>query len=157
MVIGTVVYEAALNALRRLAQEHHSARQFDRERGAERIEGSTKGGRTKTRGTILEIQPPRRLVHSHWSPVSGLPDAPENHELVTWELDEREGETELTIKEANPVFRGSEGNFGEELAAGPGKPETAPRGVAEGAIRSTSGRCPRDASAVRHFWLRPST
>lgn len=31
MVIGTVVYEAALNALRRLAQEHHSALQFDRQ------------------------------------------------------------------------------------------------------------------------------
>jgi DNA-binding transcriptional MerR regulator len=28
MVIGTVVYEAALAALRRLAQEHHSAREF---------------------------------------------------------------------------------------------------------------------------------
>lgn len=28
MVIGTVVYEAALNALRRLAQEHHSTLQF---------------------------------------------------------------------------------------------------------------------------------
>jgi DNA-binding transcriptional MerR regulator len=30
MVIGTVVYEAALSALRRLAQEHHSALQFGR-------------------------------------------------------------------------------------------------------------------------------
>jgi DNA-binding transcriptional MerR regulator len=30
MVIGTVVYEAALSALRRLAQEHHSALRFDR-------------------------------------------------------------------------------------------------------------------------------
>jgi DNA-binding transcriptional MerR regulator len=28
MVIGTVVYEAALTALRRLAQEHHSSREF---------------------------------------------------------------------------------------------------------------------------------
>jgi DNA-binding transcriptional MerR regulator len=32
MVIGTVVYEAALAALRRLAQEHHSAARFGRKR-----------------------------------------------------------------------------------------------------------------------------
>jgi DNA-binding transcriptional MerR regulator len=31
MVIGTVVYEAALSALRRLAQEHHSALEFGRQ------------------------------------------------------------------------------------------------------------------------------
>jgi DNA-binding transcriptional MerR regulator len=30
MVVGTVVYEAVLTALRRLAQEHHSARRFAR-------------------------------------------------------------------------------------------------------------------------------
>jgi hypothetical protein len=29
VVIGTVVFETALLALRRLAQEHHSAAQFD--------------------------------------------------------------------------------------------------------------------------------
>lgn len=28
VVVGTVVFEAALVALRRLAQEHHSARRF---------------------------------------------------------------------------------------------------------------------------------
>ena len=54
------------------------------------------------KGEILEIDPPRRLVHSHWSPVSGLPDSPEHYERVTWELSETvQGGTELTITEVN--------------------------------------------------------
>jgi uncharacterized protein YndB with AHSA1/START domain len=53
------------------------------------------------KGNILAIEPPRLLVHSHWSPVSGLPDAPENYQRVSWELTEHAGETELTIKEVN--------------------------------------------------------
>jgi uncharacterized protein YndB with AHSA1/START domain len=53
------------------------------------------------RGEILEFLPPRRLVHSHWSDVSGKPDRPENHEIVTWDLAERGDGTELTITERN--------------------------------------------------------
>ena len=33
--------------------------------------------------------------------MSGLPGAPENYQRVTWELVERDGETELTIEEVN--------------------------------------------------------
>jgi hypothetical protein len=33
--------------------------------------------------------------------VSGLPDAPQNYQRVSWELSERDGGTELTIKEVN--------------------------------------------------------
>jgi uncharacterized protein YndB with AHSA1/START domain len=63
--------------------------------------GEYQGRPYEDKGIILEIEPPRRLVHSHWSPVSGLPDAPENYQRVTWELTERDGQTELTIKEDN--------------------------------------------------------
>ncbi|HZA26712.1 MAG TPA: SRPBCC domain-containing protein [Actinomycetota bacterium] len=63
--------------------------------------GEYQGRPYEDRGEILEVDPPRLLVHSHWSPVSGLPDVPENYERVAWELREREGETELTIREAN--------------------------------------------------------
>jgi len=40
-------------------------------------------------------------VHSHWSPVSGLPDAPENYQEVSWNVAERDGRTELTVREVN--------------------------------------------------------
>ena len=53
------------------------------------------------KGEILEFEPPRRLVHTHWSDVSGKPDAPEHYQTVAWDLAERDGGTELTITEEN--------------------------------------------------------
>ena len=63
--------------------------------------GEYQGQPYEDKGTILQIDPPRLLVHSHWSPASGVADAPENYERVSWELTEREGETELTVRESN--------------------------------------------------------
>jgi uncharacterized protein YndB with AHSA1/START domain len=63
--------------------------------------GEYQGRPYEDKGNILEIEAPRLLVHTHWSPASGLPDAPENHERVSWELAERDGRTELTIRESN--------------------------------------------------------
>jgi uncharacterized protein YndB with AHSA1/START domain len=63
--------------------------------------GEYQGKPYEDRGRILEIIPPRLLQHSHWSPVSGLPDAPENYQQVTWELSERDGRTDLVIRESN--------------------------------------------------------
>ena len=53
------------------------------------------------KGTILEFEPPRRLVHNHWSDVSGKPDTPDNYQHVAWDLAEHDGGTELTITERN--------------------------------------------------------
>ena len=53
------------------------------------------------KGEILELEPPRRLVHTHWSDVSGKPDAPEHYQVVAWDLAERDDGTELTITEEN--------------------------------------------------------
>jgi hypothetical protein len=47
------------------------------------------------------MDPGRLLVHTHWSPVSGLPDRPENHQEVTWALSGDDGVTELTVTERN--------------------------------------------------------
>jgi uncharacterized protein YndB with AHSA1/START domain len=52
-------------------------------------------------GTIERFEPGRLLVHTHWSPVSGLPDRPENHQEVTWALSGEDGRTELTVTERN--------------------------------------------------------
>ena len=53
------------------------------------------------KGEIREFTPPRRLVHTHWSDVSGLPDAPEHYQVVAWDLTPRDGGTEVTITERN--------------------------------------------------------
>jgi uncharacterized protein YndB with AHSA1/START domain len=63
--------------------------------------GEYQGRPYKDRGEILSIEKPSLLVHSHWSPVSGLADAPENYQRVSWELAEREDGTELTVRESN--------------------------------------------------------
>jgi uncharacterized protein YndB with AHSA1/START domain len=52
-------------------------------------------------GTIRTIEPPRLLVHTHWSEVSGLPNEPEHQQVVTWSLEERDGGTVLTVDERN--------------------------------------------------------
>jgi len=53
------------------------------------------------RGIILTVDPEELLVHTHWSSVSGIPDVPENYQTVSWALTERDGNTELTITDAN--------------------------------------------------------
>jgi uncharacterized protein YndB with AHSA1/START domain len=53
------------------------------------------------KGEILRIDPPRLLEHSHWSDVSGKPDRPDSYQLVTWELTEQDGGTELRVSERN--------------------------------------------------------
>jgi uncharacterized protein YndB with AHSA1/START domain len=53
------------------------------------------------KGEIVQFDPPKRLVHTHWSEASGTPDSPEHYEEVTWSLAERGGATELTITERN--------------------------------------------------------
>jgi uncharacterized protein YndB with AHSA1/START domain len=63
--------------------------------------GEYQGRPYEDRGEILEIEPPRLLVHSHWSPVSGLPDDPRNYQRVSFELTDKDDATQLTVREAN--------------------------------------------------------
>jgi uncharacterized protein YndB with AHSA1/START domain len=63
--------------------------------------GEWQGKPYEDKGQILRIEPPRLLVHNHWSDVSGVPDIPENYQEVSWALSERNGTTELTITERN--------------------------------------------------------
>lgn len=63
--------------------------------------GEWQGKPYEDKGSIVAVEPPRRLVHTHWSPLSGLPDEPELYQKVTWTLVEREGDTHLTVSERN--------------------------------------------------------
>lgn len=53
------------------------------------------------KGEIVRFDPPKVLVHTHWSELSGVPDEPRNYQEVTWEVEERDGGSELTITEHN--------------------------------------------------------
>jgi uncharacterized protein YndB with AHSA1/START domain len=63
--------------------------------------GEYQGRPYEDKGSILRFEPPSLLVHSHWSPLSGMADRPEHYQEVSWSLVEREGQTELTVAEAN--------------------------------------------------------
>ncbi|MGE5459934.1 MAG: SRPBCC family protein, partial [Solirubrobacterales bacterium] len=63
--------------------------------------GEYQGRPYEDKGTIVRVVPERLLVHTHWSPVSGLPDEPEHNQEVTWSLAERDGGTELAVREVN--------------------------------------------------------
>ena len=63
--------------------------------------GAWNGKPYEDKGTILKFEPPNRLVHNHWSPMSGRPDRPESYQTVTYALSERNGATELSVTEDN--------------------------------------------------------
>jgi uncharacterized protein YndB with AHSA1/START domain len=63
--------------------------------------GEYQGKAYEDKGKILELDPPHRFVHTHWSAMSGKPDAPEHMERVTWTLEPSDGGTAVTVDEAN--------------------------------------------------------
>lgn len=52
-----------------------------------RWRGEWQGTRFEDRGEILELEPPRRLLVTHFSPLSGEEDVPENHHRLEFLLE----------------------------------------------------------------------
>jgi uncharacterized protein YndB with AHSA1/START domain len=63
--------------------------------------GEWEGKAFEDKGKILKFEPEKLLVSTHWSPLSGVPDTPENYHTVTYELTELNGQTEVTITQDN--------------------------------------------------------
>ncbi|WP_442544062.1 SRPBCC domain-containing protein [Arthrobacter sp. KN11-1C] len=63
--------------------------------------GVWKGKDYEDKGVILEFEPRKRLVNTHFSPLSGQVDAPENYHTLTWTLDPEDGMTRLTLAQDN--------------------------------------------------------
>ncbi|HET9912161.1 MAG TPA: SRPBCC domain-containing protein [Anaerolineales bacterium] len=53
------------------------------------------------KGEILRIEPEKVLMSTHWSPLSGVPDTPENYHTVAYTLAEKGDSTEVTITQDN--------------------------------------------------------
>jgi uncharacterized protein YndB with AHSA1/START domain len=64
-------------------------------------EGEWEGKPYKDKGTILENDPERRLQYSHFSPLTGAPDVPENYHTVTIELSDEGAQTTVTLTQDN--------------------------------------------------------
>jgi uncharacterized protein YndB with AHSA1/START domain len=65
------------------------------------FKGEWKGRAYEDKGEILEIEPGRLLKVTHYSPLSGLPDVPENYHVVTYRVSGEDGRSTLTITQAN--------------------------------------------------------
>lgn len=63
--------------------------------------GEWKGKAYEDKGRILIMRPTEELSYSHYSPLSGLPDVPENHHKVTFRLYAQGPRTVVTITQDN--------------------------------------------------------
>ncbi|MCC9076094.1 SRPBCC domain-containing protein [Litorilinea aerophila] len=63
--------------------------------------GEWQGKSYEDKGVILRFEPPRVLQYSHFSPLSGLPDKPENYHTVTIELSNEGNQTHVLLSQDN--------------------------------------------------------
>lgn len=61
--------------------------------------GEWKGKPYEDKGEILTFDPGHTLRYSHWSALSGLPDAPENRHTVTIELSGEGSQTRVSLSQ----------------------------------------------------------
>ena len=63
--------------------------------------GEWEGKHYEDKGKILLFEPKRSLQYSHFSPLSGLHDNPENYHIVTIDLEEKDKQTIVTLTQTN--------------------------------------------------------
>jgi uncharacterized protein YndB with AHSA1/START domain len=63
--------------------------------------GEYEGERYEDKGEILEIEPERRLKVTHFSPLGGQEDVPENYHTLLYELEAQDGKTRVSLSQDN--------------------------------------------------------
>ena len=63
--------------------------------------GEWQGKTYEDKGVILRLVPRQIIQYSHFSPLSGLPDVPENYHTVGIELSEKGTQTFLSLSQDN--------------------------------------------------------
>jgi uncharacterized protein YndB with AHSA1/START domain len=63
--------------------------------------GEWQGKSYEDKGVILQLKPEHTLQYSHFSPLSGLPDKPENYHTVTIALSDHGNQTDVTLTQDN--------------------------------------------------------
>ncbi|TDU91314.1 uncharacterized protein YndB with AHSA1/START domain [Kribbella voronezhensis] len=64
-------------------------------------QGVYEGKDYEDKGEILAVEPGRLLKVTHYSPLSGQPDVPENYHTLTYELADRGTKTHLSLSQDN--------------------------------------------------------
>lgn len=63
--------------------------------------GEWEGKPYEDTGKVLSFEPEDKLAYSHFSPLAGLPDLPENHHTVTILLTSEGKDTRITLTQDN--------------------------------------------------------
>ncbi len=63
--------------------------------------GMWQGKPFEDKGRVVKVEPPKTLITTHWSPMSGTPDTPENYHQVSYELTPVAGGTRVTLRQDN--------------------------------------------------------
>jgi uncharacterized protein YndB with AHSA1/START domain len=63
--------------------------------------GEYEGKPYEDKGEILEVVPERTLKMTHFSPMSGDEDVPENYHTLTYELEGHDGHTHVSLSQDN--------------------------------------------------------
>jgi uncharacterized protein YndB with AHSA1/START domain len=71
--------------------------------GPIKFRGQFKGQAYEDKGTIEAFDQPRHLSYTHYSPLSGKPDVPENYHRVEIFLAPRSKGTQVTLTQSNLV------------------------------------------------------
>lgn len=62
--------------------------------------GTWKGKEYQDKGVIQEVKKEKLLRHTYWSSLAGKADTPENYFTITYELQPKEGATQLTVTQS---------------------------------------------------------
>jgi len=63
--------------------------------------GIWQGKPFEDKGKVVTFQPEKLLVTTHWSPLSGTADAPENYHTVSYELSSENNVTHIILTQDN--------------------------------------------------------
>jgi uncharacterized protein YndB with AHSA1/START domain len=63
--------------------------------------GNWKGKPYEDKGNIQTFDRDKRLAFTHWSPLSGMEDTPENYHVVSFDLRPANGGTEVVLTQTN--------------------------------------------------------
>ncbi len=63
--------------------------------------GEWEGKPYQDKGEVLEVEPERRLKVTHFSPLTGQDDVPENYHTLSYELTANEGGTHVSLSQDN--------------------------------------------------------
>jgi len=63
--------------------------------------GEWQGRSYEDKGVVLQLKPGQTIQYSHFSPLSGVPDKPENYHTVTIELSGEGNQTRVSLAQDN--------------------------------------------------------